>query len=498
MNGQESDDFVVVGGRESRPQGEGNHKSAQSKAESKIKDWNLWGENLQNGQESVSSTKTSSTQLLEIAKKAKEEPQKKFTGLYRLLNQEFLISNWQEMNLRSASGVDGVSPKQFGDNLETEVSKIIEDLKAKRYRAPKIRQKMIPKGEGKFRPLGIPTVGDKLVQKATSKILESIYEQDFLDSSYGYRKGIQIHDAIQELDDAIAKEGYQWVLEADIRGFFEHLDHEWVRKMLRERIADESLIRLISKWMKVGVIAESGKEIHPEAGTPQGGIISPILANIYLHYVLDLWFEKRMKKKLLGKARLFRYADDFVVLFEHEKDAQNFKIVLEERLHGFGLDLAKDKTRIVQLHRWKQKGEFDFLGFTFRWAKSYKGKTVFKRETASNRLQRAIQRFKDWCRENRSRGNKAIVRSVRSKFLGHRNYYGLKGNARQVSGYFHACKKILFRWINRRSQMKSMNWNEFYKWWKRNKLDQIKTNKPQHRETLGELFERLSSEASRA
>jgi RNA-directed DNA polymerase len=498
MNGQESDDFVVVGGRESRPRGEGNHKSAQSKAERNALDWDLFGNNLKGEQESVSSTKTGFTQLLEIAKKAKEEPKRKFTGLYRLLNQEFLVSCWQEMNPRSASGVDGMSPKQFGENLESEVSEIVGDLKAKRYRAPKIRQKMIPKGDGKFRPLGIPTVGDKLVQKGASKILEAIYEQEFLSCSYGYRKGIQIHDAVQELDNAIAKEGYQWVLEADIRGFFEHLDHEWVRKMLRERIADESLIQLISKWMKVGIVAEAGNEIHPEAGTPQGGIISPILANIYLHYVIDLWFEKRMKKRLQGRARLFRYADDFVVLFDHERDAQDFRVALEERLHGFGLDLAEDKTRIVELHRWKQKGEFDFLGFTFRWGKSFKGKTVFKRETSTNRLQKAIQRFKDWCQENRSQGNEVIAKRVRSKFLGHRNYYGLAGNARQVSGYFHACKKILFRWLNRRSQKRSMNWDEFYKWWKRNKLDQIKASKPQHCETLGELFERLSSEASRA
>ena len=275
-----------------------------------------------------------------------------------------------------------MSPKQFGENLEEEVSRMVQALKTKSYRAPKIRQKMIPKGDGKFRPLGIPTIGDKLVQKATSKILEAIYEQDFLFCSYGYRKGVQIHDAIQELDQAIRKEGYQWVLEADIRGFFEHLDHEWARKMLRERIADESLIQLISKWLKVGIVAEGGKEIHPEAGTPQGGIISPILANIYLHYVLDLWFERRMKGRLKGRAKLFRYADDFVVLFDDERDAQDFKIALEERLHGFGLELAQDKTRIMELHRWKQKGEFDFLGFTFRWGKSYKGNTILKRETS--------------------------------------------------------------------------------------------------------------------
>ena len=324
------------------------------------------------------------------------------------------------------------------------------------------------------------------------------YEQDFLSCSYGYRKGVQIHDAVQELDYAIAKEGYQWVLEADIRGFFEHLDHEWVRKMLRERIADESLIQLISKWMKVGIVAEAGNEIHPEAGTPQGGIISPILANIYLHYVLDLWFEKRMKKRLQGRARLFRYADDFVVLFDHERDAQDFKIALEERLHGFGLDLAEDKTRIVELHRWKQKGEFDFLGFTFRWGKNYKGKTILRRETARKRLLKAIESFKEWCQKSRNLGNANIAAKVRSKFVGHRNYYGMKGNARQVSGYFDACKKILFRWMNRRSQKRSMNWDQFYKWIKQNKIDEIKAIKPQNDETLRELFVRLSSEASRA
>jgi len=497
MNGQESDDFVVVGGRESRPQGEGNHKSAQSKEEKRIGDWDLLGGNPKSEQEGVSPTKRSSTQLLEIAKKAKEEPKKKFTGLYRLLNEAFLMECWQEMNKNSASGIDGMSPKQFGENLEEEVSRIVQALKSKSYRAPKIRRKMIPKGDGKFRPLGIPTIGDKLVQKGVSKILESIYEQDFLDSSYGYRKGIQIHEAIQEINNSVVKEGFRWVLEADIKGFFENLDHEWMRRMLQERVADESLIRLIGKWMKVGIVEEGGKEIHPEAGTPQGGIISPILANLYLHYVLDLWFEKRMKRRLQGRARLFRYADDFIVLFEEEQDARNFKMALEERLHSFGLDLAEDKTRIVELQKNKGKGEFDFLGFTFRWGKSRKGYATLKRETARSRLRKAVDRFNEWCRNYRSFGNNEIIERVKRMFLGHRNYYGLRGNSRQVNTYFYLCRRILYRWINRRSQKRSMNWSEFNRWIKNNKLNEIKAIKPEKRETLGELFERLSSEASR-
>jgi len=364
------------------------------------------------------------TSLQGIAKKAKLNKRHRFRDLYRLLNEENLLDSWKYLNNKAASGVDKISTKEFEVNLLTNIQGLVTGLKEKRYRAKLVRRVNIPKGKGKYRSLGIPTIGDKLIQKAVARILEAIYEQDFLSGSYGYRPTIGAKDAVRDLTTTLVRGRYGYILDADLQGFFDHINHRWLLKMLEERIDDKPFINLIAKWLKAGVLSTDGKVLHPVTGTPQGGIVSPILANIYLHYLLDLWFEKKVKPNCRGEAYLCRYADDFICAFRFRDDVEEFYTALIKRLNKFGLSLSPDKTRIIKFSRFeKDANYFEFLGFEFRWGTSRKGKDIIKRRTSRKKLLSSLIKFDFWYRKCRNLRLRRIFKLLNAKLRGYYNYY---------------------------------------------------------------------------
>jgi group II intron reverse transcriptase/maturase len=405
--------------------------------------------------------------LLELKDKARREPKHRFRSLYREINLPMLHDCFRELRRGAVPGVDGVTVADYEENLDSNLRDLLERLIAKRYRAQKVRRRYIPKGGGKTRPLGIPALEDKIVQMAARRLLEAIYEEDFLEVSKGYRPNRGARDASQELADGLFRGRIHWVVEADIKGFFDHVDHDWLERMLRERVDDTAFIRLIRKWLKAGVLEEAGQVVHPAAGTPQGGIISPVLANIYLHYVLDLWVEKGVPRKLRGNHLYMRYADDFVVGFEYGPDAEWFFRELPGRLAKFGLSLAAEKSGVIRFSRFDEKGSgpFTFLGFEFYWARTRKGKQTVKRRTSKKKLRHALVALKDWMRTNRHKPIKVLAESLRRKYLGHFNYYGVVGNAVSLWRFWNASRRIIFRVLNRRSQRKSYNWTGFEQMW---------------------------------
>ena len=400
------------------------------------------------------------TFLRAIADKAQKGPNHRFGDLYRHLNEQSLRASFYLLRKDAACGVDGVTFQEYEQNLEANLAKLVERLKRKSYRARLVRRKYIPKGNGKLRPLGIPALEDKLLQCAVTQILLAIYEADFLPSSYGYRLGRGPHNAIRELTDELHWGKHHFVVEADIKGFFDHLQHEKLLEMLERRIADGALLRLIRKWLKAGILEEDGRVIHPELGTPQGGVISPVLANVYLHYVLDLWFEQEVQKRNRGHSRLFRFADDFVACFEYRHEAAAFERALKERLAQYGLEVAPDKTKMIRFGRngGPYNGRFDFLGFEYRWEPDRKGRPTVKRRTARKKLQGAVQRMGDWLQTHRHRKLPDLMRTLKAKLRGHWNYYGVIGNSQSLNQYHFLTIELLYKWLNRRSQKRSYTW----------------------------------------
>jgi len=407
--------------------------------------------------------KTVRTSLQGIAQKAARERKYRFRNLAVMLDEEMLQDSWRYIRKDAAYGVDRVSAREYEQDLEENIKKLVERLKRGSYRAKLVKRRYIPKGDGRKRPLGIPATEDKLLQIAVKRILEAIYEQDFLKCSYGYRPGVGARGAVHDLTVKLQFGAYRYVVEADIKSFFDHVDHEWMVRMLQERIDDRVLVRLIKKWLKAGVMEEDGMVERPETGTPQGGVISPILANIYLHYVLDLWFQKVVKKHCQGEVCLIRYADDFVAAFEHEEDAERFLSVLEGRLRKFELELSKAKTRMISFHRDPPSGgsRFEFLGFEFYWGKDRKGNPHLKRRTSRGRLEASLKRITQWCRKNRNLELRELFWKLNAKLRGYYNYYGVVGNYESLAQFFHRGVRILFKWLNRRSQRRSYNWAGF-------------------------------------
>ncbi|MDY7079484.1 MAG: group II intron reverse transcriptase/maturase [Chloroflexota bacterium] len=403
------------------------------------------------------------TSLRGIAKKAQEQKEHRFGNLYEMLNEENLLDCWQYIRKDAACGVDRVSAREYEENLEENIRNLVERLKSESYRAKLVRRQYIPKGEGKMRPLGIPATEDKLLQLAVKRILEAIYEQDFLRCSYGYRPNIGPLNAVDKLTVKLQFGRYNYIVEADIRAFFDNMDHEWIVQMLEERIDDRALIRLIKKWLKAGVLDTDGQVIHPVTGTPQGGIVSPVLSNIYLHYALDLWFHKVVKKQCRGEACLIRFADDFVSAFQYREDAERFYRMLGERVGKFKLEMSEEKTRIIPFPRHRPSGKyrFDFLGFEFYWGKDRSGKPHLKRRTSRKKLRSSIKRFTEWCKKNRNLETRVLFRRLNAKLRGYYNYYGVFGNYDGLQQFFKQVKRILFKWLNRRSQRRSYNWRGF-------------------------------------
>jgi group II intron reverse transcriptase/maturase len=384
-----------------------------------------------------------------------------------MIDLPMLHECYRQLRKEAAPGVDGLDVAAYCENLEERLADLLERLKARSYRAQMVRRRYIPKvGSDKLRPLGIPTVEDKLVQRAASRILEAIYEADFLESSVGYRSGRGARAATQKLQHELFHGQIGWLVEADIEGFFDHLDWDWLIRMVEQRVNDRHFIRLIRKWLHAGIFEEDGRVLHPATGTPQGGIVSPILANIYLHYVLDLWTERSMRRQCGGQVAYMRYADDFVCGFEHEADARRYLEALRERLGKFGLKLAEAKSGIVRFHRHDgDSGTFGFLGFDFYWAKTRRGFRTVKRRTSKKKLRASLAALQEWMRENRNRHLRWLAERLRAKFQGHWNYYGVIGNSKSLQYYWHHAQKVVYKWLNRRSQRRSYNWTSFADMW---------------------------------
>jgi group II intron reverse transcriptase/maturase len=340
--------------------------------------------------------------------------------LYRWLKPDVLRLCFYRLRKDAASGVDGVTFEQYEKTLEGNLTKLVERLKRKAYRARLVRRKYIPKGKGKLRPLGIPVLEDKLLQMAATQILLAIYEVDFQPCSYGYRPGLGPHDAVRDLSAALQFGRFNFVVEADIKGYFEHLQWVWLERMLEQRIKDRAFLNLIRKWLRAGILEEDGKVIHPQSGTPQGGVISPVLANIYLHYVLDLWFMRVVRPRQRGRCLLIRYADDFVMCFEYRHEAEAFEKALKERLAKFGLEVAADKTKTLRFSHngGPHNGRFDFLGFEFYWEPDRQGKPRVKRRTATKKHLAAMERMREWIKTHRHWKLKQLMKVSRPNCKG--------------------------------------------------------------------------------
>ena len=402
------------------------------------------------------------TSLQGIAKRARESKKYRFYDLYRMINRISLMNAWLDINKGAASGVDKVTAGEYEENLVENIIDLETRLKEKRYKAKLVRRVYIPKGKNKLRPLGIPALEDKLVQLAAAKILMAIFEQDFLSCSWGYRPEIGALDAVKHITKTLMTGKFGYIVDADIKGFFDNLNHDWLVEMLEQRINDRPFIRLIRKWLRAGIL-EDNKVIYPETGSPQGGIVSPVLSNIYLHYALDLWFSKVIKPQCEGQAYICRYADDFVCAFQYKREAEIFYDELSKRLGKFGLELSKEKTRIISFSRFRkeERTSFDFLGFEFRWKTSRKGKDIIGKRTSKKKFKQALSKFTEWIKINRNKRITWIFKRLNMKLRGYYNYYGVIGNIKRLLDYFNGVMRLLFKWLNRRSQRRSYNFKGF-------------------------------------
>lgn len=401
-----------------------------------------------------------STRLSKIAKLSRRYPQGPHTTLAHHIDVDFLKEAYRSTRKNGAPGVDGVTADEYALNLEGNLADLLERFKSGRYFAPPVRRVHIPKGDGrKTRPIGIPAFEDKILQRAVTMVLEAVYEPEFIEGSYGFRPGRSAHDALQAIWKTTMSFDGGWVIEADIESFFDRLDHGHLREFLDKRVRDGVIRRVIGKWLNAGVM-ENGQLYHPETGSPQGGVVSPILSNIYLHEVLDLWFVREVRPRMRGRAELVRYADDFVILFELRSDAERVMEYLPKRLGRYGLTLHPEKTRILRFERPGEDdpdeppdGEsrtFDFLGLTHHWGKSRKGKPIVQRRTIRSRLARAIKRVSEWCRFNRHEPMKLQHETLQAKLHGHYSYYGITGNMRALRKMYAATRRVWRYWLHRR------------------------------------------------
>lgn len=408
------------------------------------------------------------TSLRGIANKAAQQKAYRFRNLFGLLNISFLLWCWRFVNKKASAGVDKVDALEYEENLHTHVEQLVTQVKAKTYRAKLVLRKYIPKLGGKLRPLGIPAIADKLLQTAVAKILEAIYEQDFLACSYGYRPKRGAHDAIKDLTAALSTGRYHYIVEADIKGFFNNINHEQLLEMLNLRVDDKPFLNLIRKWLKAGIL-DKGQVINPTTGTPQGGIVSPILANIYLHHALDTWFYQTVQQHCRGQVYLCRYADDFVCAFEYENDANRFYKALKLRLEKYSLEVAEEKTNIMVFSAVypKIKSSFEFLGFEFRWGltRRYKQKCwrkpIIQRRTSRKKLSASRASFKQWFKSHCQLPKALLFDKLNRKLKGYYNYYGIKGNYKSLNSFVYHVTQTFQKWLNRRSQRKSYNWMGF-------------------------------------
>ena len=414
-----------------------------------------------------------STRQQRIAELAKQSPQMGFTSLNHYIDLVWLQEAYRRTRKDGAVGVDGQTAADYEENLMDNLQSLLDRAKTGTYRAPPVRRVHIPKGtRGDTRPIGIPTLEDKVLQRAVVMVLEAIYEQDFYDGSYGFRPGRSAHQALQTLWEQTMGIGGGWILEVDIRKFFDTLDHAHLRSLLQRRVRDGVLLRLVGKWLNAGVL-EDGVLSYPAAGSPQGGVISPLLANVYLHYVLDEWFQREVQPRMKGRCFLIRYADDFVVGFSCEEDARRVMAVLPKRFGKYGLTIHPDKTRLVSFRRPRRKpthqggkgpsgpGTFDLLGFTHYWGVSRTGNWVVKRKTAPSRLVRAVRAVGQWCRFNRHRPIRDQHQILSQKLRGHFAYYGITGNGKALSRFQSTVTRLWRKWLAKRKRGDPYPWYRF-------------------------------------
>jgi group II intron reverse transcriptase/maturase len=415
-----------------------------------------------------------STKQERTATLAKQSPQMSFTSLAYLMDLPWLLQAYHRTRKNGATGVDGQTWHEYGENLEANLQSLLDRAKSGRYRAPPVKRVHIPKAGSptQTRPIGIPTLEDKVLQRAVVMLLEPIYEQDFVQGSYGFRPGRGAHQALEKLWKETMNTDGGWVLEVDISKFFDTLDHDHLRQFVQHRVRDGVLLRLIGKWLNAGVM-EAGQLSYPESGSPQGGVISPMLANVYLHYVLDTWFEQEVQPRLSGRACLIRYADDFVIGFTDEKDAHRVKEVLPKRFGRYGLQIHPEKTRLVRFTKPRdgqpkdrdgssgKPESFDLLGFTHYWGRSLRGNWVVKRKTSASRLSRGLRAINQWCRKHRHDPLAQQQQALSQKIRGHCAYYGITGNSQCLSAFRLWVVRCWRNWLCRRNRERGMTWDRF-------------------------------------
>lgn len=413
------------------------------------------------------------TKLRRIAEKARKDPSCKFTSLFHLMNTELLRGCFEGLRKDAASGIDRVTKEEYGRELEANLTALVERLHRMSYIPQPVRRVYIPKpGSTKQRPLGIPALEDKLVQAGLVRILEAVYEADFIDDSYGFRPGRGCHDALRVLSLEVERGKVHYIVEADIKGFFDNVLHDWMMEFLGHRIADKRVLRYVKRFLIAGVF-EDGEVFATDEGTPQGGNISPVLANIYLHYCLDLWFTRAFTRTCEGRARLIRYADDFVVCFQRESEAKRFRTELEGRLAKFGLEVAVEKTKVMEFGplaelKAKARGEksqtFDFLGLTHFCSRTRDGRRFrMKRVTARKKFKAKLRVFKEWLKKSRTLPTPELMKIAAAKLRGHIAYYGVTDNSEGIHRFAYEVRLLLFKWLNRRGKRGYMSWEKFRK-----------------------------------
>ena len=415
------------------------------------------------------------TKLALLSQRAREDSRCRFTSLAHLLDAEFLKRCYYELGRDRASGIDNVTWKEYGENLDENLKDLVARMKAKRYKPQPAKRVYIPKDEHSKRPLGLPSLEDKIVQKGIACILEAIYEADFLDCSYGFRPGRNCHQALNAVDKTIMTKPVNHVIDANIKGFFDNVSHEWLIKFLQVRISDPSFLLLIRRFLKAGYV-DARQFVETERGTPQGGNLSPILSNVFLHYVLDLWFKKRVKPRIEGRCYLVRYADDFLCMVQNKDDAERIKQELQERFAKFDLELHSEKTVAISFGRYERENAkrqkrkphtFDFLGFTHFCGQSRKGKFIVGRKTSAKKFRKKCRELNAWLKAIRNTVKTKDWWSVLiAKLRGHYQYYGVSGNMPSLRRFYVATLRLVRKWLNRRSQRKSYSWKRFIEYLK--------------------------------
>ena len=386
-------------------------------------------------------------------------------NLMHKVNERSLMAEHQKQSRKKATGVDGIDKAAYDEHARERIAALVERMRKFQYKPRPVRRTYIPKANGKLRPLGIPAYEDRLVQGVMAEVLNEVYEPRFLECSYGFRPGKGAHDVVRYINQTIMTKKVNYVLEADIKGFFDNVDHDWLMKFLAHDIQDKNYLRYVKRFLIAGIM-EDGKRLDSDRGTPQGGLISPVLANVYLHYVLDLWMEKAIKPRLRGEVYYVRYADDFLILFQYENEARKVMDTLKKRLGKFSLEVAEDKTRILPIGRFKgTKEDFDFLGFTFFNTRTRTGKYRLGVRTSKKKLKAKRQAARAWLKEHMHRPVAETMRTIDSILRGHCNYYGVNGNFRAIQSFWKYLKYSTYRVLNRRHQKRSMKYNRFLQIW---------------------------------